>query len=494
MLSLAFCVNISAEASATDSIVELEKSEYYGRNALLDLPNSENLIFAYDCIVSGVEKSEERISLSDSSHYISVNELKTVFNAYYNDYPQHFWVLSSYTYYFSAEKVTSIAPTYIFTGEELKKAKEDVEAVVLNLLSGITSSMSEYEREKLIHDRICNYVSYDLEASNIHNIYGALVSKKAVCDGYSKAFQYLLYRAGIQSHIVSGTAAGGGHAWNLVRIDGKYYYTDITWDDQGESIYNAYLNITTSMLLNDHVIGVIGYALPECTSVIANYYVINNSILDPLDVDKLANIMLAGNGTAEIYVNADYSEFVAWINNNLSNIASKIGIQGSYYSSLSKLGNSYIICITESNGVSLSGKIKSSGRKDDDIIISLIPSGSSEAAYKQTVKGNNAEYSFREIEPGDYTIVINKNKHIEAKYDISINTNTIKDFSIYHQMDINQDGDINGYEMIVLTRYLSNWNVSINESYFDLNGDGKFSGYELIIFTRYFSGWNVNIF
>lgn len=501
MLMSALCFGVSAAGDG--DLKELDQSEYYGISALKSMPNSDGLVFAYNRIAEGMESLEGRIFLGDDTHSISVDEIGIVFKAYYNDYPQHFWVSGSYRYFYNeTNTVQSIQPTYIFEGEALDRAKQLVEAAASELLSGIDMSMSEFEREKLIHDRLCDYVTYDLDADNAHNIIGSLGGKSAVCDGYAKAFQYLLYRAGIQSHIVSGTAAGGGHAWNLVRIDGRYYYADITWDDQTDHTYNAYLNITTSELEKDHVIKSDGYPLPECTAQDANYYVVTESIIDPLDADKIAGIMRkSGKNEAEIYVNASRTDFSAWLNQNLKDIAEKAGITGAYYGGYSCLGNVYFVYINASSGVSLSGTVTSYGSENDEIVITLIPSGSLEAAYRQTVKGEKtgkknklvAEYNFREIAPGSYTVVVSKNKHIDERFDILVSTNTVKDCEIFLKRDINHDGVFNGYEMIILVRYLAGWNVTVNEEYFDLNGDGGISAYEVIMYSRYFAGWRVDV-
>ena len=61
--------------------------------------------------------------------------------------------------------------------------------------------------------------------------YGALIRKKAVCEGYAKAFTLLARRAGIPCVYVTGTTYGIAHAWNLVKVGGKYRYIDTTWDD-----------------------------------------------------------------------------------------------------------------------------------------------------------------------------------------------------------------------------------------------------------------------
>lgn len=111
-------------------------------------------------------------------------------------------------------------------------------AAAAKLLEGITGDMSPYERELAIHDRLVEQTAYDESQSQpqIHNLYGVLVNRLAVCDGYSKAFQYLLYQAGVPCLFVTGQSQGEGHAWNLVQLDGAYYHVDITWDDP---VYNG---------------------------------------------------------------------------------------------------------------------------------------------------------------------------------------------------------------------------------------------------------------
>ena len=81
-------------------------------------------------------------------------------------------------------------------------------------------------------------IEYDTTVSNeyIYNLYGALVLKKCVCEGYAKAFQYLMNQIGIDNVIAIGTATNSNnqtenHAWNYVNLDGSWYAIDVTWDD-----------------------------------------------------------------------------------------------------------------------------------------------------------------------------------------------------------------------------------------------------------------------
>ena len=136
-------------------------------------------------------------------------------------------------------------------------AENAIEQVKNGIIS-LTSGKSDYEKIKIVHDYLIDNVEYDTTVlgSNIYNIYGALVSKKCVCEGYAKAFQYLMNELGIDNAIVIGTATNSNnetenHAWNYVKLDNNWYAVDVTWDDpiiigggklSNQSRYQYFLN------------------------------------------------------------------------------------------------------------------------------------------------------------------------------------------------------------------------------------------------------------
>jgi len=64
-----------------------------------------------------------------------------------------------------------------------------------------------------------------------HNAYGALMYGQGVCSSYALALKALFDAVGIESRVVTGTAGGEAHAWNLVKLAGEYYHLDATWND-----------------------------------------------------------------------------------------------------------------------------------------------------------------------------------------------------------------------------------------------------------------------
>lgn len=63
-------------------------------------------------------------------------------------------------------------------------------------------------------------------------------STSVVCEGYSKAFQYLCDMGGVDCYTVSGTMNGVAHMWNIAVIDGKSYAVDVTNCDTGNQPNN----------------------------------------------------------------------------------------------------------------------------------------------------------------------------------------------------------------------------------------------------------------
>ena len=112
---------------------------------------------------------------------------------------------------------------------------------------------SRYKRVKLIHDWIVKNVEYD-KSQRLHSAYAGLRQKKTVCQGYAMLTYKMLTEAGIKCRIISGKADNGSeiesHAWNLVNLNGKWYYLDTTWDD-GTNSYKYFL-IGSNKMSRDH--------------------------------------------------------------------------------------------------------------------------------------------------------------------------------------------------------------------------------------------------
>ncbi len=324
-------------------LVEDDSFKFFGREALSKLSNSEALLYAYDQLASGVETSKATINVSNGTDLLSPEEFVIVMDTYIRDYAHHFWLGNGYSYSISGGAVVSVFPEYTMSGATLENAREAFDQKAEEILSGIDDFMSDYEKELYIHDTLAGMIEY-VDGTNAHNAYGALVEGKAVCEGYAESFQYLLHRAGIRSFIITGasinpsTGNPEGHAWNLVRIGGKYYHTDLTWNDQGDELYHAYFNQTDTVIKEDHAINATAYALPECSSAEAQYFTGKPEYLSDYTVDSVVEILQNNCYNAHVYVQDSPQNFITWYGNNIIAIATKVGINGSFSYGYSYLG------------------------------------------------------------------------------------------------------------------------------------------------------------
>ncbi|OON97148.1 MAG: hypothetical protein ATN36_04020 [Epulopiscium sp. Nele67-Bin005] len=137
---------------------------------------------------------------------------------------------------------------------------ENLHSQLVNSL--FDSSMTNYEREFAVYNYIIDNVKYDKTALSYskvdgirHTLFGALVDKEAVCDGYSKLFMHLCNSVGVPTTLLTGVADGTPHAWNQVEIDGKTYHVDVTWADQDENqigTYRDYFNEPDYIMRKTH--------------------------------------------------------------------------------------------------------------------------------------------------------------------------------------------------------------------------------------------------
>ena len=123
--------------------------------------------------------------------------------------------------------------------EEYQKMCFELQRAASVLLDGIENNeqLTDVEKALLLHDRLAVWNEYDYAnylAGTIppesYTAYGALVKRTSVCDGYTKAYMYLLNRVGI--HNIYCSSGELWHSWNIVYIDGTPYHVDVTWDDQ----------------------------------------------------------------------------------------------------------------------------------------------------------------------------------------------------------------------------------------------------------------------
>ena len=123
---------------------------------------------------------------------------------------------------------------------------------------------SEWEKEKYVHDFICENIRYDkLKKSYSHEIIGPLGQGVGVCEGIAKAVKILLDALGVWCVIaICGNNPEKGikyrHTWNIVKIGGICYHLDATFDNtlgkdrETSEIRYDYFNLDDKKIFRDH--------------------------------------------------------------------------------------------------------------------------------------------------------------------------------------------------------------------------------------------------
>ena len=193
-----------------------------------NLPDEERQIFN-DAVISNMKNALDTL-LMDNPELFWFDEFNlkfgTVQTEQYNFFKRNYTVtLTGFNlmpvYYESYESIDDVMEYKA----KLEKAVEDIPEQV----------DSRYEQLKHIHDYICKFTTYDLDAPFAPSAIGAIVEPGVVCEGYSKAFKLICDSLDIPCVVVIGNfddESRTAHMWNYVQMeDGLWYAVDVTWDD-----------------------------------------------------------------------------------------------------------------------------------------------------------------------------------------------------------------------------------------------------------------------
>ncbi len=242
MSLLLFSSRTTEALAAETSVVEGDTSGIIQAGGLLKEKTPDKLRKFQAVNPEGAEKTIEnglknfKSSIDISAYHFERYEFQEFFQEFVNRHPEFFYISNRYSISLSGNYVNALFVYYVnpSTGQEttntseLKKAVNTYENTVKEILSYVNSSWSPLEKALYLNDYLTINCQYDLTYKN-YDAYDALVSKTAVCQGYTLAYMDLLKRLGIPCEAVSSNSMN--HIWNLVKINGSWYHVDTTWND-----------------------------------------------------------------------------------------------------------------------------------------------------------------------------------------------------------------------------------------------------------------------
>lgn len=334
-------------------IKQSEKSDYYTpikiKNGYNSLQTDDQRKF-YDLVLESTNSVAEEKDENDIYPCSIVNmentvltqaEIRLVITAVKEDNPMLFWLTDKFGFS-NTEGYTAIQLYSYESPENIKSMQNKLNKEVNKFINSVEYGLDDFSLELLAHNYIIDRCKYDDDVKDSDDDYlaftpyGAIVNGNAVCEGYAKAFSYLLSQLGIESKGIVGKGSQELHMWNAVKIDDNWYYTDISWDDGKEYSRYDYFNITESQLKKDHTISKVyskcssdevngtngvkainfNFSVPECDSTEENYYVkkaVHFTDLYSYQNDEMTNALYNAANNKEkyfhIYIDPVYLEY-----------------------------------------------------------------------------------------------------------------------------------------------------------------------------------------
>ena len=217
------------------------------------------------------------------------------------DHGNIFWTDGyDYTYYKQDENIIDIvfSPRYTYSISEREDYQSIIDERVKIFLSGVTEDMTDYEKSKYIYDILIQNVKYNKESEHNQNIISVFMNGETVCRGYACAVQYMSNILGLDCCVVDGLIGQEPHTWNLIKLDGEWYYFDVTW---GNSNYKSngdvrpyvdynYLNVTENDICQTHSIRKV-FDLPKCDATKNNYFVKEKCFFAEYDENDIGSLI-----------------------------------------------------------------------------------------------------------------------------------------------------------------------------------------------------------
>ena len=207
-------------------------------------------------VLEGLANFEDAIDVTKTAYVAAHSKEPKAIGELFNDilwnHPEIFYISKSARYQWWQDSSGTVVRfvirdiPYGISQAQYPEAKAKLDGAVAEALGYMKSKLSAagkgdshdalVEKARLLHDYIVRVCEYDVEARDTHDsspaartVYSVLVRHKAVCEGYTMAYRYLLDQVGIESEeVISDKMC---HCWNYVKLGDSWYHVDVTWDD-----------------------------------------------------------------------------------------------------------------------------------------------------------------------------------------------------------------------------------------------------------------------
>lgn len=234
----------------------------------------------YETILAGLQSYSTRIKVPA----MPINEMSQIFTYVLLDNPLLFHTVNPPFNYISAHgRKNEVQPNYKFTKQITRRYIDEIDLYMRGF--DALKSKSDIEKVQGVHDYCLDRFKYDYGfGEHAHTILGLVLNQSAVCEGISKFVKLALDYLSVKSLIVTGKAKNPNsgkqenHAWNIVKVDGKTYHLDVTFDMTLTKKLKRYdyFNLSDKEIMKDHIIT---GDVPVCKFQDADYFTANSLVV-----------------------------------------------------------------------------------------------------------------------------------------------------------------------------------------------------------------------
>lgn len=246
----------------------------------------------YKALYTGLTNLENQIKTVPVSNPDKLME--KVWSALISDNPHLYYVdQSQIAYQYSVTEMV-ITPAYYFPKTQIQSYNQQIQDRVNKIVTAIVNKhgKNELKKETSLYDYFARHFTYNNAALNTtdkyilcraHSILGVFLDGTAVCEGFAKAFKFMMNAMDMKCIVVGGKSDFDdaiGHAWNIVKINGKSYHVDPTWAlciSEKDHTRFDYLNLSDRQISEDHRDF---HGLPKCEDEDLDYYKSNGMEID----------------------------------------------------------------------------------------------------------------------------------------------------------------------------------------------------------------------
>lgn len=250
----------------------LMKNEWYGtelRYYYQQLTSHEKEIF--EQLYNGIVNCETKISVSPCSR----EEMDHVLFVIHTDSPELFHFHGG-TIWSSGSQINAYEPDYRIDRATYQSTCTHIHRVIDQITDSLPAMADDYEKERAAYYWMIDHCEY-LLAGDDSTAYtdACLYYGRSQCSGYAAANALVLRTMGVNSLVV----VSDSHAWNIVRINSRWYQCDATWDDQdipwkpNGNRFGDWLNVPDRLVTDPshRQVSEPGFSSPKCNSLQDNY-------------------------------------------------------------------------------------------------------------------------------------------------------------------------------------------------------------------------------